>query len=127
MSKNKILVIDDNHEMRDMISDLLMFKGYNVSTSETGLDIIDKLKELRPDLIICDIAMPEKDGFAVLEDVRSSEHGKLPFVFLTASMVQSEQERIINTSADGYLMKPYDSKQLFALLDNLLKKEQEEE
>lgn len=124
MSKNKILVIDDNHEMRDMISDLLSIKGYSVETSNTGIGIQDKLKSVQPDLIICDIAMPEKDGFEVLEDIRSSEYNKTPFVFLTASMVQSEQERIINTTADGYLMKPYDSKKLFQLLDTLLTEEE---
>lgn len=120
MAKNKILVIDDNHEMRDMISDLLAIKGYRVETSETGTDITERLGTIEPDLIICDIAMPEKDGFEVLEDVRSSDHAQVPFVFLTASMVQSEQERIINTTADGYLMKPYDSQKLFKLLDELL-------
>ncbi len=127
MAKNKILVIDDNHEMRDMISDLLSLKGYSVETSMTGVGITDKLEDVQPDLIICDIAMPEKDGFEVLEDIRSSDtHGKTPFVFLTASMVQSEQERIINTSADGYLMKPYESKKLFELIDTLLTKADEE-
>jgi len=126
MSKNKILVIDDNHEMRDMISDLLSIKGYAVETSETGIGINDKLESIQPDLIICDIAMPEKDGFEVLDDVRSNaSHSKTPFVFLTASMLQSEQERIVNTSADGYLMKPYESKKLFALLDDLLSQEDE--
>ncbi len=121
MPKNKILVIDDNDEMRDMLHALLSIKGYTVETSETGVGVQAKLSEVEPDLIICDIAMPEKDGFGVLEDVRASEtHAELPFVFLTASMLQSEEEKIVSTSANGYLMKPYESKKLFELLDKLL-------
>lgn len=125
MAKNKILVIDDNDEMRDLLQDMLSLKGYSVETSPTGVGVQDKLTNIDPDLIICDIAMPEKDGFGVLQDVRSSDdHADLPFVFLTASMLQSEEEKIVSTSANGYLMKPYDSKKLFNLLDQLLSEDE---
>jgi CheY-like chemotaxis protein len=118
---NKILVIDDNDEVRDMLHDLLKFKGYDVETAETGTAGLEKLTQVTPDLIICDIAMPEKDGFQVLEEVRSTpEHSDVPFIFLTASMIRSEEEQIIKTSANGYLMKPYESHKLFTLLDTLL-------
>lgn len=121
MSKNKILLIDDNAEMRDMLNDLLSFKGYDVATAENGIVGMDRLSDINPDLIICDIAMPDKDGFQVLEEVRAStQFATTPFVFLTASMLQSEEEKIINTSANGYLTKPYDSRQLFSLIDELL-------
>ena len=124
MSKKKILIIDDNAEVRDMLTDMLMFKGYDVDTSENGLNIPNKLTTIKPDLIVCDIAMPEKDGFKVLEEVRASaDFATIPFVFLTASMLQSEEEKIINTSADGYLMKPYNSTQLFELIGKLLSEE----
>jgi len=121
MSNNKILIIDDNAEVRDMLTDLLTFKGYTVDTAKNGIIGIDKLEDVKPDLIICDIAMPEKDGFQVLEDVRANpQFGTTPFVFLTASMLQSEEEKIINTSANGYLMKPYNSTQLFDMIGKLL-------
>ena len=124
---NKILVIDDNDEVRDMLHDLLRLKGYEVETSETGTKALENLDELGPDLIICDIAMPEKDGFQVLEEVRAkSEYAELPFVFLTASVVRSDEEKIINASANGYLMKPYESSKLFSLLDSLLNKIEDE-
>lgn len=122
MSKNKILIIDDNAEVRDMLHDMLTFKGYSVNTAENGIQVSDNLPDLDPDLIICDIAMPEKDGFQVLEEVRASDkYAKVPFVFLTASMLQSEEEKIIKTTANGYLMKPYNSSQLFEMIDKLLK------
>ncbi len=123
---NKILVIDDNHEVRDMLHDLLRLKGYDVETAETGALGLEKLTSASPDLIICDIAMPEKDGFQVLEEVRATPtHSKVPFIFLTASMIRSEEEQIINTTANGYLMKPYESRKLFSMLDTLLKKDDE--
>lgn len=118
---NKILVIDDNDEVRDMLHDLLKLKGYDVETAATGIVGLEKLTEVTPDLIICDIAMPEKDGFQVLEEVRATpDHSETPFIFLTASMIRSEEQQIIQTSADGYLMKPYESRKLFTMLDTLL-------
>ena len=121
MSDKKILLIDDNAEMRDMLNDLLTFKGYNVATAENGVVGLERLNDINPDMIICDIAMPDKDGFQVLEEVRAMpQFATIPFVFLTASMLQSEEEKIINTSANGYLTKPYDSRQLFMAIDNLL-------
>jgi len=121
---NKILVIDDNNEVRDMLHDLLRLKGYDVETAETGTLGLEKLVSASPDLIICDIAMPEKDGFQVLKEVRETpNHSDVPFIFLTASMIRSEEEQIINTTANGYLMKPYESRKLFNMLDILLKKD----
>lgn len=121
MPNNKILLIDDNAEMRDMLNDLLMFKGYNVATAENGVVGLERLNDINPDMIICDIAMPDKDGFQVLEEVRAMpKFADIPFVFLTASMLQSEEEKIINTSANGYLTKPYDSRQLFTVIADLL-------
>lgn len=123
---NKILVIDDNDEVRDMLHDLLKLKGYDVETANTGVVGLEKLTEVAPDLIICDIAMPEKDGFQVLKEVRETEeHSEVPFIFLTASMIRSEEAQIIKTSANGYLMKPYESRKLFTMLDILLKKDDE--
>jgi len=127
MSKNKVLLIDDNAEMRDMLNDLLMFKGYDVATAENGVVGLEKLPDINPDIIICDIAMPDKDGFQVLEEVRAMpQYADIPFVFLTASMLQSEEEKIINTSANGYLTKPYDSRQLFAVIADLLSEDKKD-
>jgi len=121
---NKILVIDDNNEVRDMLHDLLRLKGYDVETAETGTIGLEKLQSASPDLVICDIAMPEKDGFQVLEEIRATpNHSDVPFIFLTASMIRSDEEKIIKTSASGYLMKPYESRKLFSMLEILLKKD----
>lgn len=125
MAKNKIFIIDDNPEVRDMLHDLLSFKGYSVDTAETGVSIVTRLNAFKPDLIICDIAMPDKDGFEVLEEVRSTPNlAETPFVFLTASMLRSEEEKIISTSANGYLIKPYDSRKLFAMISNLVNEDE---
>lgn len=119
---NKILVIDDNAEVRDMLHDLLLMKGYQVNTAINGDAGLEKITAEKPDLVICDIAMPHKDGFAVLEEIRAKPGlEKLPFVFLTASMVRSEEQAVINTTANGYIMKPYDSSKLFKMIDDLLK------
>lgn len=121
---HKILIIDDNHELRDMLKDLLSMKGYTVITAATGEDGIHKAESDTPDLIICDVSMPEKDGFAVLKEVRENPSTeKVPFVFLTASMIRSDEETLLKSNANGFLTKPYNSKKLFDMVDGLLKPE----
>jgi len=121
-----ILVIDDNAELRDMMQDLLFLKGYSVKTARSGHEGLLAAETERPDLIICDIAMPGMNGFQVLDAVRAREDlQEIPFVFLTASMTSSQEEELVERDADGFLAKPYQSHQLYALLDRILRKDDE--
>ena len=116
-----ILVIDDHAELRDMLNDMLMLRGFRVIIAANGTEGIQFAQDTQPDLIICDIAMPDIDGFQVLDAVRSNTRiAHTPFLFLTASMTSSDEEQIIDSSADGFLEKPYGSADLYGMIDKLL-------
>ncbi len=116
-----ILIIDDHAELRDMLNDMLMLRGFRVIVATNGTEGIQFAQEAHPDLIICDIAMPDIDGFQVLDAVRSyGQIADTPFLFLTASMTSSDEEQIIDSSANGFLEKPYGSADLYTMIDKLL-------
>lgn len=118
---HKILVIDDNPDLRDMLTGLLSVKGYTVLTARDGEVGVATAAEEHPDLVICDIAMPNMDGFQVLEKLRDgSETSEIPLLFLTASMTRSEEERVLQANANGFLTKPYNSRDLFEMVEKLL-------
>ena len=84
MSK-KILLIEDNLEMRENTAEIIELANYNVITAVNGKDGVEKAKEQLPDLIICDIMMPELDGYGVLETLAKNTTTKhIPFIFLSA-------------------------------------------
>src|SRR5687768_15229318 len=81
----KILVIEDVHYLRDDVIEVLRFEGFDVRGAENGLVGVEVAREYMHDLIICDIMMPEMDGYGVLETLRSDlKTATIPFIFLTA-------------------------------------------
>jgi DNA-binding response OmpR family regulator len=120
-----ILVIDDEFDIRDLIKDILEFHEFKVCTAQNGKDgIITAVKE-KPDLIICDIMMPEMDGFEVLKIIRSdTTMGLIPFIFLTAKTETTDLRKGMNQGADDYIFKPFDAEVLInAVKSRLLKAE----
>ncbi len=90
MSK-KILIIEDNEDIRENIVEILELANYDVSSAENGKVGVKIAKEVLPDLIICDIMMPELDGFGVLHILsRDEETSHIPFVFLTAKVEKED-------------------------------------
>jgi two-component system sensor histidine kinase/response regulator len=108
MKEPKILVIEDTKRIREDIRDILTFEGMVVFTAKNGQEGIDKAKEQLPDLILCDIMMPKKDGlqvFAEIKDINKLKH--TPFVFLTAkATIENRREGMI-LGADDYIIKPF--------------------
>lgn len=116
-----VLVIDDNADLRDMMRDMLALKQHQVVTATNGKDGLNMVRTRKPDVIFCDIAMPQMDGFEVFHAIQAdTELAGTPFVFLTASITSNEEKRIIETGAHGLLTKPYRITELFALLDKIL-------
>ncbi|GAA4823613.1 response regulator [Algivirga pacifica] len=115
MSKHKVLVIEDEDYLRESLIDMLNFSGeYEVSTARDGLEGIHQIKEVKPDLILCDVMMPRLDGYGVLEYVRS--HRTLtntPFIFLTAKSSLKDIRKGMNQSADDYITKPFEYEDLY--------------
>lgn len=103
----KILVIEDEPLTRENIALVLRMEGYDVVTAADGQKGITAALQTRPDLILCDVTMPEADGYSVLREVRSNEPIKsIPFIFLTARADHADLRAGMNQGADDYLAKP---------------------
>jgi len=111
----KILVIEDNFEVRDNIAEILELANYDVDTAENGKVGVVKAQEMIPDIIICDIMMPELDGFGVLYMLgRDPRTSGIPFVFLSAMADKSDIRKGMNLGADDYITKPFALSELLA-------------
>ena len=119
----KILVIEDEKDVRNTIVELLNNAGYSVFEAEDGQEGIDFLKDQIPDLVISDIMMPKVDGYKVLEYFQILPATMtIPFIFLTAKADPSDVRKGMNTGADDYLTKPFRAKELLEAVKNKLEK-----
>ena len=121
----KILVIEDTFEVRDNLAEILELANYEVYTAENGKRGVQKAMEVSPDLIICDVMMPELDGFGVLKILEKKPALRdIPFIFLTAKAEKSDFRKGMNLGADDYITKPFDDVELLDAVEiRLLKSE----
>jgi CRP-like cAMP-binding protein len=121
--KRKIVLIEDNLEMRENITEILELAGYEVVAAPNGQEGIGlTIKEL-PDLIICDIMMPVLDGYGVLNALSQKEETtSIPFIFLTAKAERTDQRKGMEMGADDYLTKPFDDLELLNAVGIRLRK-----
>ncbi|MFA7288841.1 MAG: response regulator [Melioribacteraceae bacterium] len=123
MIRNKILVIEDEKNLNDNIVTLLTESGYEVKSAFDGLKGIYLAKEFNPDLILCDIAMPEIDGYEVLKNLLEDHSFPLvPFIFLTAKVEREDLRRGMELGADDYIFKPFKAADLLNSVKTRLKK-----
>ncbi|MEL7147597.1 MAG: response regulator [Bacteroidota bacterium] len=123
MKKQSILVIEDHHEMRDNICELLELSNYEVCDAPNGKEGVKKALEVVPDLIICDIMMPELDGYEVLYMLsRNPATAAIPFVFLTAKAEKEDFRKGMDLGADDYLTKPFEEIDLLSTVERRLVK-----
>ncbi len=121
-----VLVIEDEPEMRRNIARLLKLEGYQAVVAENGAAGLARAKESRPDLILCDVMMPEMDGHDVLRALRADASLRsVPFIFLTAKGEKSDQRGGMNLGADDYLTKPVENDELVAAVAARLQRAQE--
>jgi DNA-binding NarL/FixJ family response regulator len=107
MKKKKILIIEDQAPMRRNIALLLEMSGYEVFTAENGRAGIEAARKYLPDLILCDVMMPEVDGHGVVQTLRAEPAtATTPFIFLTARSDKTDIRMGMNFGADDYLTKP---------------------
>ena len=109
----KILAVDDSVTMRDMLRLTLSEAGFEVHLAEDGLDGLEALKVLKPDVIITDINMPRLDGFGFVDEVRkNSELRGVPILVLTTESGAALKQRARNAGATGWIVKPYEEMKL---------------
>lgn len=119
----KILIIEDNEDVRENTADLLELAGYKVTTAENGKIGVEMATKQFPDVIICDIMMPELDGYEVLETLsKTSKTSQIPFIFLTAKSEKNDMRKGMNLGADDYLTKPFTENELIEAIECRLKK-----
>ncbi|GAB3167871.1 response regulator [Telluribacter humicola] len=123
MNNKKILLIEDNPEMRDNTAEILELANFDVTTAENGKEGVKMAHQLQPDLIICDIMMPELDGYGVLHMLSKDDRtAGIPFIFLTAKAEKNDYRKGMTMGADDYLTKPYDDIELLSAVEMRIKK-----
>lgn len=122
----KILVIEDNDEVRENTAEILELSSYKVLTAENGKTGVEMALKEKPDLIVCDIMMPVLDGYGVFHLLNKHEETSgIPFIFLTAKSEKTDFRKAMELGADDYLTKPFDGTELLnAIKTRLLKAEQ---
>lgn len=117
----KILIIEDNLNIRENLEEYLMLYDYKVFTAPNGLEGIESVRKHKPDFIICDISMPIKNGYEVFQEIQPYlKDNNVPFIFLTASAQEKDLAEGKASGADAYVVKPYNSEDLLKLIARLL-------
>lgn len=119
----RILVIEDNREVRENLQEILELSNYEVLSAEHGKIGVELALTRKPDLILCDVMMPELDGFGVLHILaKKPETADIPFIFLTAKSEKADFRKGMNLGADDYITKPFDDVELLDAIETRLYK-----
>jgi signal transduction histidine kinase/DNA-binding response OmpR family regulator len=127
--KFKILVADDRPDNVTLLVRYLEYEGYDHVTAQDGEETLIKAQDDTPDLILLDVDMPKKNGFAVLEEIRANENLKhIPIIILTAARLDSaDVQEGLNLGADDYITKPFDRRELMARIRTKLRVKEAED
>src|SRR3712207_283580 len=118
----RLLLIDDDPNLILLVKDYLEFRGYEVVTAENGREALEVLEQELPDLIICDVMMPEMDGYTFVKHVREDQRTSwIPVLFLSAKGQSQDKVKGLNTGADVYMVKPFEPEELVAQVEASLK------
>jgi CheY-like chemotaxis protein len=119
----RVLVIDDNEGIRENTAEILELAGYKTYTAENGKKGVELALKEKPDVIVCDIMMPELDGYGVLHLLKKNEStSMIPFVFLTAKTERSDLRKGMEMGADDYITKPFEEIELLNAIETRLRK-----
>ena len=119
--QKKILIADDNENIRDALTYLLEDEGYDLQLASDGADTLRKVRERKPDILFLDIMMPEINGYDVCRTIKNDPDLKsIYIIMLTAKGQVAEQERGKEVGADEYIVKPFSPMEILARVKNLL-------
>ena len=122
----RVLVVDDNEALLNTVKDILIHSGFIVATAESVKNAQQEIEDSQPDIIVCDIMMPEEDGFALYRKVRNhADWSHIPFIFLTG-MSDAEEVRLAKQlGVDDYLIKPFIVEDLISAIKGKIKRSEE--
>jgi CRP-like cAMP-binding protein/CheY-like chemotaxis protein len=127
MSK-KVLIIEDSNDIRENVVEILELAAYTVFSASNGKTGIELAQKNIPDIILCDIMMPELDGYGVLFMLqKNAQLATVPFIFLTAKAERVDLRKGMEMGADDYLTKPFDDIELLSAIESRLKKKETQE
>jgi two-component system OmpR family response regulator len=121
MDSHRILVVDDEPRITDLVAMALRYEGFEVETAGTGREGLKKVEEFRPALIVLDVMLPDMDGFAVTERL-AADRVKVPILFLTARDAVEDKVRGLTLGGDDYVTKPFSIEELVARIRALLRR-----
>jgi two-component system OmpR family response regulator len=126
ITASRILVVDDEDSLADMLTTDLRFAGYTVDSEATGLDALQAIKKTPPDLVILDVNLPDIDGFEVCRRIRNDGFGA-PVIFLTARDSTDDLRTGFGGGGDDYLTKPFSLEELSLRIEAILRRTQSED
>lgn len=115
----KILIVDDEERIRELIRMNLELAGYECDEAEDGEVAVSKIKEFRPDLALLDIMLPKKNGYEIAEDFVKAD---IPVIFLTAKDSVADKVKGLKLGAEDYIVKPFESMELLARIEVALRR-----
>jgi two-component system OmpR family response regulator len=118
---SRVLVVDDEPNIVDVISMALRYQGFDVSSAGSGEDALRAVETFRPQLMVLDVMLPDMEGFEVAERLGAAR-GDVPIIFLTARDAAADKLRGLTTGGDDYMTKPFSLEELVARIRNLLRR-----
>ncbi len=116
-----ILIVEDEAPLREQIVEILELEGYRVDEAENGGIALGLLQHIKPDLVVCDIAMPDYNGYQILEHIRNDQRlARTPFIFVTARAERTDIRKGMEYGADDYLTKPFTHDELLSSIKSRL-------
>ena len=123
--KKKILIIEDDKIVRENTAEILQLANYEVITAKNGKAGLEKTTFFKPDLIICDILMPELDGYGVLQIMmRNKSLQRIPVIFMSAKTKHEDIRRGMDLGASDYITKPFEESELLSAIASRLKRKE---
>lgn len=120
MKYKKILIADDNENIREALTYLLEDEGHSLSVAKDGAEALRKVREVAPEILFLDIMMPEINGYDVCRTIKNDPDLKKTYIImLTAKGQADEQERCKEIGADEYVVKPFSPMEIFAKINNI--------
>jgi len=108
---SRILVVEDSPDNMKLFRTLLRLKGHEIAELWSGEGLLETIESSSPELVLMDIQLPGKDGFALLREIRQSPYRRLRVIALTAHAMSGDRERALQAGFDGYITKPIDIRQ----------------
>ena len=121
MERARVLVVDDEPAIVDVISMALRHQGFGVEAADTGQDALERVRGWRPHVIVLDVMLPDMEGFEVARRL-AAEHAAVPILFLSARDATADKVRGLTTGGDDYVTKPFSLEELLARLRNILRR-----